>query len=158
MIRTIVLGIILLFLQIFKSSSLAIGIAMPNFLIAYAIFLGWAIEEKWAYLLIFLTGLGYDLMMPQTLGMNALLLLLICWITMLFHNSVLEPRLPVMSLLTLIANIVFYFFFGIYYFIQKPEFLVFLGRFLLTAGYNSLISLILYYLLMLLYKLRVNYN
>ena len=158
MIRTVVMGIILILLQIFKSGSLSLGVIMPNFLIAYAIFLGWEIEEKWAYLLIFLTGLGYDLMMPQTLGMNAILLLIICWVTMLFHNSVLEPKFPAMILLSLITNVIYYFFFGIYYIVQKPDFLEFLGSFFLSAGYNSLISVLLFYLLILIYKLRINYS
>ena len=158
MIRTVAVGIILLLLQIFKSGSLSLGVVMPNFLIAYAIFLGWQIEERWAYLLIFLTGLGYDLMMPQTLGMNAILLLVICWVTMLFHSSVLEQKFVIILLLSLISNVIYYFFFGIYYMIQKPDFLAFLGRFFLSTGYNCLISLILFYLLMLIYKLRINYR
>jgi rod shape-determining protein MreD len=158
MIRTVAVGIILLLLQIFKSGSLSLGVVMPNFLIAYAIFLGWQIEERWAYLLIFLTGLGYDLMMPQTLGMNAILLLVICWVTMLFHSSVLEQKFAIMLLLSLISNVIYYFFFGIYYLIQKPDFLTFLGNFFLSTGYNCLISLILFYLLMLIYKLRINYS
>ena len=158
MIRTVTMGIILLLLQIFKSGSLSLSVVMPNFLIAYAIFLGWQIEERWAYLLIFLTGLGYDLMMPQTLGMNAILLLVICWVTMLFHSSVLEQKFVIILLLSLISNVIYYFFFGIYYMIQKPDFLAFLGRFFLSTGYNCLISLLLFYLLMLIYKLRINYR
>lgn len=155
MIRVILSGLILIFLQIFKSRSLAIGGIEPHLLIPYAIFLGWVLENNWSYFIIFLFGLGYDLLMPQTLGLNALVLIVICMITRWFHLSVLEPKLPVIFILSLVTNSLYYLVFGINYLIGKPEVMDFLRIFVFSSIYSSVFSLIMFYILMLIYKLEI---
>jgi rod shape-determining protein MreD len=156
MIRSIVLGIILLYIQIFKAGDwILLGIA-PNLLIAYAGYLGAYMREKPGIYLIFFLGIGYDLVSPETLGLNTLLLLIICWLTGILSKSILEPKLLTTALLAVVYNFFYYLFFGLFYSLQTENTSFIFTQFMLSVLVNSIISIILFYFLLLLSELKIS--
>ncbi|MDP8220819.1 MAG: rod shape-determining protein MreD [Candidatus Stygibacter frigidus] len=155
MIRSILFGLIFLFLQIFKASAFSIWGISPNFLIAYAAYLGAYLEEKYSLPLVFLMGLGYDLTMPETLGINALLLVLICWATIFLKKSILEPKLVTVSVLALVYNIFYFLIFGLFYSLQTENVSFLVTIFGLSVLINSIYSIFLFYILLLVSHLKL---
>lgn len=155
MLRSILFGLIFLFLQIFKTSDLSIWGISPNYLIAYAAYLGAYLEEKYALPLVFLLGVGYDLMMPETLGINTLLLVLICWATIFLKKSILEPKLITVSVLALAYNIFYYLIFGLFYSLQTENVSFLVTIFGLSVLINSIYTIMLFYILLLLSHLKL---
>ena len=154
MIRSIFFGLIFLFLQIFKSSDLSIWGISPNYLIAYAAYLGAYLEEKYSLPLIFLLGVGYDLVMPETLGINTLILTMVCWATIFLKKSILEPKLVTVSFLALVYNIFYYLIFGLFYSLQTENVSFLVTIFGLSVLINSIYSILLFYILLLLSHLK----
>jgi len=151
MIRSILFGLIFLFLQIFKSSDLSIWGISPNYLIAYAAYLGAYLEEKYSLPLVFLLGVGYDLVMPETLGINTFLLIMVCWTTIFLKKSILVT----VSILALIYNIFYYLIFGLFYSLQTENVSFLVTIFALSVLINSIYTILLFYILLLLSHLKL---
>ncbi|MCF7912811.1 MAG: rod shape-determining protein MreD [Candidatus Cloacimonetes bacterium] len=155
MVSSILFGVILLFFQIFKASALSIWGITPNVLLAYSAYLGAYRREKYSLPIIFLTGLGYDLVTPETLGINTLLLLLICWVTGILKKSILEPKLITVGVLSLVYNVFYYLIFGLFYSLQTENMNYIFAVFGVNVVINSLISILLFYFLLLLSNLKI---
>jgi len=155
MIHSIIFGILILYLQIFKAGDLSFWGITPNFLIAFAAYIGAYQKEKWALPVVFFLSIGYDLMSPETLGMNTLLLLIICRITKFLRKHIMEPKVPTVSILSLIYNFFFYLIFGMFYSLQTENSGFLFWIFLISVVVNSLISIIIFYVLLLLRHLRI---
>jgi rod shape-determining protein MreD len=155
MVSSILFGLILLFFQIFKASALSFWGIVPNVLIGYSAYLGAYQEEKYSLPVIFFLGLGYDLVAPETLGINTLLLLLVCWVTGILKQSILEPKLITVSVLSLLYNLLYYLIFGLFYSLQTENVNYIFTTFGLSVVINSLFTIILFYILLLLSHLKI---
>ncbi len=155
MFFSVIFGIIILYFQIFKAGDLSIWGVSPNLLIAYSAYLGAYQEEKWSLPLLFFLGLAYDLMSPETLGINTLLLLVICWTTNFLRKRIMEPKLISIAILSLLYNFFYYLIFGLYYSFQTEDISFLFITFILSMIINTVISVILFYFLFLLSHLKL---
>ncbi len=155
MLFSVVFGIIILYYQLFKAGDLSIWGVSPNLLIAYSAYLGAYQEEKWSLPLLFFLGVAYDLMTPDTLGINTLLLLLICWTTNFLRKRIMEPKLVSVAILSLVYNFFYYLIFGLYYSIQTENMSFIFLPFILSMIINTVISVIMFYFLYLISHLKI---
>lgn len=156
MVSSILFGVILLFFQIFKASALSIWGIVPNVLIGYSAYLGAYKEEKYSLPIIFFLSLGYDLVTPETLGINTLLLLLVCWVTGILKKSILEPKLVTVAILSLLYNMLYYLIFGLFFSLETENMNYIFTTFGLSVVINSLFTIILFYFLLLLSHLKIS--
>jgi rod shape-determining protein MreD len=155
MLRSIIFCFLVLYFQIFKAGDLSIWGITPNFLIPLSAYLGAYQKEKWALPLVFVIGMAYDLVIPETLGLGTLLLLFICWITIILKKTIMEPKLVTVAVLSLIYNFFYYLIFGLFYSLQTENFSFLVSVFLLSLIINSLYSVIMFYLLLLLSHIKI---
>lgn len=141
-LRTLVSGIIILYLQILVVPEMAVAGVMPN------LFLGWIVYQVWRkpvnliVPILFVLGICYDLMMPSMLGMQTMIFILLAVGVDEFHRPLEKDSYITMSITLVLASIVYSLFIFIVYGIQSgfslQLFLMFLGM----IAFNIFISAI----------------
>jgi rod shape-determining protein MreD len=141
-LRTLVSGIIILYLQILVVPEMAVAGVMPN------LFLGWIVYQVWRkpvnliVPILFVLGICYDLMMPSMLGMQTMIFILLAVGVDEFHRPLEKDSYITMSITLVLVSIVYSLFVFIVYGIQSgfslQMFLMFLGM----IAYNIFISAI----------------
>ena len=157
-IKYVVLGIFALYFQLVVAHHFTIYSIIPNFLIAYFAFISIRIRSKLLLPLAFFLGLALDIMYPPLLGLNTISFLIISFIVNKFHMNVNKQRLLIVSVSILFLNFTYY---SILYFYHVVTSQLIDGVFLLylfAIIYNTLISILIVYVLTLLEKFKITLN
>lgn len=130
-IRTLISGIIILYLQILFMPKVAIAGITPN------IFLGWIVYQVWKkpvnvlIPILFVLGICYDLTMPTMLGLQTILFILLTIGVDEFHRPLEKDSFITMAislgLVSIIYSIIIYIVYGIQSGFDTKLFLTFLG-------------------------------
>jgi rod shape-determining protein MreD len=157
-IRTLISGIMILYLQVLFAPKLAVVGVTPN------LFLGWIVYQVWskpAALLIpmiFILGVCYDLTMPTMLGLQTILFILLAVGVDEFHRPLEQDSYITMALtlgLAVIAySVMIYIVYGIKSGFSLELFLLFLGTFF----YNLIISAVMTVLLIFISHLKLDFR
>jgi rod shape-determining protein MreD len=154
-LRSVILGIIVLYFQILIAPKFSLFGIIPNFFIAYIIYTTIKIGMKPTLTIAFLLGLAFDLMTPHLLGLNALSLILISFIVGNFHENVNKRRFAVVAISIIFINIIFYLI-QISYFLFTRQVESGLFRLMLfTIIFNSFFTIITNYVLIIISKLKL---
>ncbi len=154
----ILLGIFILYFQLIIAPNFTLFAVIPNFFIAYLVYISIHIKEKLLYPLSFFLGLALDIMHPTLLGLNTLLFLIISFLVSKFHMNVNKQRFLIVSLSVLFLNFLYYFVSFIYHALAAQLTEGFFLIFLISLLYNTLISILVIYALVLSEKIKVTLN
>ncbi len=155
LLKYIFWGILLLYFQILFAANFAILGIIPNFFIAFIIYINLNINLKITLPVAFLFGLALDLFNPLLLGLNAFTFIWIALLTSHFHKSINKKRFVVVFFSILFLNILYYF---INFVIQFIFLEVNLNLFLVTICtiiYSTAITILTIYLFLILDKLKL---
>lgn len=157
-IRTILSGIVVLYLQVLIMPKLAIAGVTPN------LFLGWIVYQVWrkpVNLLIpilFFLGISYDLTMPTMLGLQTMVFVLLAVGVDEFHRPLEKDSYVTMAitmgLVVLIYSIFMLIVYGIDTGFSASLFLLVFGMIL----YNSIVSAISTTLYILISHLKLDFK
>ncbi|MDP2173868.1 MAG: rod shape-determining protein MreD [Candidatus Cloacimonadaceae bacterium] len=153
-IRTYLLGMVFLYLQLLLMPAFEMGKVIPNILIPWLLYLIWTRELKVALIVGFIIGLMYDATQPLTFGLNALIFVLLCVSIDMFRQPF-ETESKVAKILTIaLANIIFHLIqwlvFGVIYAFDTQLMLLNLISFF----YNLGITFVVFWLMQFLSRLR----
>jgi rod shape-determining protein MreD len=154
-LKLVIWSIFALYWQILIAPKFTISGIQPDFLIPYVIFISLRFDFNFTLPITFILGLSLDLLHPATLGLHTISLLLISFFVHNFHQPINKKRLIVVFLAIFILNFFHYLLFFLFQFISSS----------LTSGlplsyfywliYNSLLSFITVYFLLLIDKLKI---
>lgn len=154
-IRTYLLGLVFLYLQLLVMPAFELGSVIPNILIPWLLYLIWTRELKVALIVGFIIGLMFDVTQPLTFGVHAFSFVLLCVSIDMFRQPF-EAESKVAKILTIaLVNIVFHllqwFVFGIINAFDTQLMLLNL----LSFVYNLAITFVVFWLMQFLSRLRV---
>ncbi|MFO7659618.1 MAG: rod shape-determining protein MreD [Candidatus Cloacimonadaceae bacterium] len=139
-LRTLISGIIILYLQILLIPKIAIAGVMPN------LFLGWIVYQVWRkpmsliVPLVFFLGICYDLMMPTLLGLQTMIFILLAVSVDEFHRPLEKDSYITMAITLALTCVVYSLLIFMVHGIQSgfslQLFFVFLGM----IAYNLVVA------------------
>ncbi len=154
-VKYIFIGIITLYFQILFAAKFEILGVIPNFLLAYLIFLNIKLDLLSSSLIIFFLGIALDLTYPSLLGLNTISFLLLTFLINRYHQSINKERIDIIFIAVLALNLIHYLFFVLYYIFSEPiTFELFYLTFF-TIFYNSIISMLATYFFVFIDKIKV---
>ena len=157
-IKYAILGIFILYFQLIIAHHFAIYSIIPNFFIAYFAFISIRIRAKFLFPLAFIIGLALDIMYPPLLGLNTISFLIISFLVNKFHMNVNKQRFIIVSLSILFLNFFYYSILIIYHIMAAQLIDGFLLLFFFSILFNTLISIIVVYILTLSDKIKITLN
>lgn len=155
-IKYAILGIFILYFQLIIAHHFAIYSIIPNFFIAYFAFISIRIRAKFLFPLAFIIGLALDIMYPPLLGLNTISFLIISFLVNKFHMNVNKQRFIIVSLSILFLNFFNYSILIIYHIMAAQLIDGFLLLYFFSIIFNTLISIIVVYILTLSDKIKIS--
>jgi rod shape-determining protein MreD len=127
---------------------------IPNFFLAYLVYLNIRLDRKIALPIAFLLGLALDLTYPSLLGMNTFAFIVISLLIYSYHENINKRRFIIVILGMIVVNIIYYSFFVFYHITSSlilPKFFL-LAMF--TVIYNTIFTTITLYFFIIAEKIR----
>ncbi len=157
-LRYFILGILLLYFQIMLAPKFVLYGIIPNFFLAYLVYLNIRLDRKIALPIVFLLGLALDLTYPSLLGMNVFAFIFISLLIDSYHENINKKRFIIVILGMILVNIVYYSIFVFYHITSS----LILPRFFLLAIfaviYNTIFTTITLYFFIIVEKIRLTVN
>lgn len=157
-LRSVILGIIILYFQILIAPKFSLFGIIPNFFIAFIIYTTIKIGLKSTLTIAFFLGLAFDLMTPHLLGLNALSFIIITLIVGNFHENVNKRRFAVVAISIIFLNIIFYIIDVSYFLFTRQEETGISRLMLFAIIYNSFFTIVINYILIIISKLKLVIN
>ncbi len=157
-VRTLVSGIVILYLQVLLVPNIAVGGVTPN------LFLGWIVYQVWrkpASMLIpmiFLLGICYDLTMPAMLGLQTTLFILLAVGVDEFHRPLEKDSYITMGISLGLACVLYSLFIYIVYGILTGFTLSLFFTFWGMIFYNLIASAVMTALLISISHLKLDFR
>lgn len=150
-----VLGLICFYVQVLVMPALELFSVIPNILIPWAVYLIWTKELNPVLVVAFIIGLLFDTTMPESFGMNALVLLLIVIAVDQFRKPFESESVLARMLSLLLANLI-YGLVGLLVLGVAHGFSSELIRLsLISLAYNLVISSVVFWIMQLVSRLRI---
>ncbi|MBT3756249.1 MAG: rod shape-determining protein MreD [Candidatus Cloacimonetes bacterium] len=153
-----ILGVLILYFQLIIAHHFALYSIIPIFFIAYFAFISIRINAKFLLPLAFILGLGLDIMYPPLLGINTISFVIISFLVNKFHMNVNKQRFIIVSVSILFLNFFHYSILMIYHVMASQVIDGFVRLYFFSILYNTLISIIVVYVLTLSDKIKINLN
>ncbi|MBN1327047.1 MAG: rod shape-determining protein MreD [Candidatus Cloacimonetes bacterium] len=153
--KFIILAILIFYFQLLMAAKFSVMKIIPNFLISFIIMTSIIFSERTSLIFAFFMGVAFDLTYPTMLGLNSLSFLVISYLVSSFHPSINKERFPVVILGVLSLNIVYYLFFFLHHLFSNMFTIPGSIDLLVAILYNSIISLVTLYLLVLIDHLKL---
>ncbi|MBN2460366.1 MAG: rod shape-determining protein MreD [Candidatus Cloacimonetes bacterium] len=154
-LKLLVWGIIILYLQIFLAAKIAIASIIPNLFVAYVAFLSVNLRHENAVTITFFLCLAYDLTYPILLGLNTISCLILSVIVSTLQKNINKDRFSGIALSMFLLNLIYYSFFLFYYLFLNQLNLTQVTNFILSVLYNTFISVIFIYILVILDRIKL---
>ena len=157
-LKYLILGILLLYFQIMLAPKFALYGIIPNFFLAYLVYLNIRQDRKIVLPIVFLLGLALDLTYPSLLGMNTFAFIVVSLLINSYHENINKRRFIIVLLGIIVVNIVYYLIFMFYHIISSlimPKFFL-LAMF--AVFYNTIFTTITLYLFIIAEKFRFTIN
>ncbi len=156
MLKIIIFTVLVIYIQFFFASKLAIYHTLPNFLLPTVIYVSATRNTSIALILGFLTGLVMDLYSPITFGISALLFTLIAFIVAELYERVNKEYKGIILLFIFLINFLYsflrYLVFNSFAIISPIS----IFKLFIYSLYNTLFSLIIIAILFLLDRLSIS--
>lgn len=153
-----ILGIFVFYFQLIIAPHFALYSIIPNFFIAYFVFISVRINAKILLPLAFIIGITFDIMYPPLLGLNTISFLIISFIVNKYHMNVNKQRLIIVSLSILVLNFFHYSTLIIYHIMTSQLIKDYFPLFFFSIFYNTLLSITVVYALTLSEKIKITLN
>ena len=157
-LKYLIVGILLLYFQIMLAPKFALYGIIPNFFLAYLVYLNIRLDRKIVLPIAFLLGLALDLTYPSLLGMNTFAFIVVSLLIYSYHENINKRRFVIVILGMTIVNIVYYSFFVFYHITSS----LILPKFFLLAMfaviYNTIFTMITLYFFIIAEKIRLTVN
>jgi len=154
-IKYIIGAILLIYFQILIAPALGILNNIPNFLIAYIIFIALRLSTNGAMTFAFFLGLAFDLNYPGIIGLNALSLTVIAFLVSNFHKSINKSKVSIVLFsifLLVFLNDLFYMVF--YILTNSPATKILISN-IFSVFYNTAICFLIVYIFIFIDRLRI---
>lgn len=155
-IWSFILGLFFLYLQILVMPAFALFSVIPNILLPWLIYIVWSRPRDLALIVVFIIGLMYDSVNPMTFGLYAfvfsLLVLAINEFRKPFETESFVARMFTIGIVNLLFSVIQLLVFGVTFSFASPL----LTKSLLGFGYNIVVSLVVFWGLQLLSKVRLS--
>jgi rod shape-determining protein MreD len=155
LVKFIFLGIFVLYFQLLAAPHMAIFSIIPNFFISYLAYISIKNKAKSLFPIAFILGLALDIMYPPLLGLNTISFLIIVFLINRFHSNVNKQKFIIVSLSILFLNFIYYSIFFLYHVLASQIIEHFFLLFLFSILYNSIISILSVYLLIITEKIKI---
>jgi rod shape-determining protein MreD len=152
------MGILLLYLQVLAAPSVAIFGIVPNFMLAFVVFLNLNMKIIPALTMVFILGVMQDLTTPNLLGINALCYISLSWIVNSFHQSLDKEKFLSHFIIISVVNLIYFLIFFLVQLAMTGYSIKLLPLVLFSILYNTALSIIFTFLLSLLYRMKLNFN
>ncbi len=154
-LKLIIWAVFALYWQLLMAPKFAIGNVSPNFLIPFIIFIHLRFKLSFALPVSFLSGICLDLLQPAYLGLNTIAFLLISYLVYHFHHPINKKRLLIVFTSIFLLNFIYYLVFVLFQLLagtlsNNPT-----PTYFFTLLYNTGISFLAVYLLILLDKIQL---
>ena len=153
-----ILGIFVFYFQLIVAPHFALSSIIPNFFIAYFVFISIRIKAKFLLPIAFILGIAFDIMYPPSLGLNTISFLIISFIVNKFHMNVNKQRFLIVSLSILLLNFFHYSILSIYHVLTPQLINDLFPIFLFSIFYNTILSITVIYVLTLSEKIKITLN
>jgi rod shape-determining protein MreD len=153
--KLILWGILLLYFQILLAVKFSLLGIIPNFLIAYIIYVNIETGQQTSLAISFFTGLIFDLLQPHLLGLHSLSFIILTLLIQNLHTSVNKKRLTIVLLSIFFVNLIHYLLLVIYHFVSMQKLPGFFFLFFFSVIYNTFYSFIFVYLFSAMSKLKL---
>ncbi len=156
--RTLLSGIILLYVQVLFMPRLAVAGIVPN------LFLGWIIYQVWKKPLnllvpiIFVLGLCLDLTTPYLLGLQTAVLIVLITVADGFHRPLERDSFVTMGLTTVLIVVLYSLLMYVVYGFQDGFSGALFGKFLGMLAYNLVITGVLVTILVMISHLKLDFR
>jgi len=127
----------------------------PNIILPWVVYISVFLHSKYALTFTFFISLANDLLNPQLLGFTTMLFILISYFISAYHTSVNKEKLSTTVFSMLLVNLVFYLVQWLYFAFTVTQPFALLLKAVITIGYNTLLSVVLIYVIYLVDKLRM---
>ena len=155
-IWSFILGLFFLYLQILVLPAFALFSVIPNILLPWLIYTVWSRPRDLALIVVFIIGLMYDSVNPMTFGLYAfvfcLLVLAINEFRKPFETESFVAKMLTIGIVNLLFSVIQLLVFGVTFSFAG----LLLTKSLLGFGYNILLSIIVFWGLQLLSKVRLS--
>ena len=155
-IWSFILGLFFLYLQILVLPAFALFSVIPNILLPWLIYTVWSRPRDLALIVVFIIGLMYDSVNPMTFGLYAfvfcLLVLAINEFRKPFETESFVAKMLTIGIVNLLFSVIQLLVFGVSFSFAG----LLLTKSLLGFGYNILLSIIVFWGLQLLSKVRLS--
>lgn len=153
-----IIAILFLYSQFLLAPEFELFKVIPNFLLAFIFFSGMEINEYAALTIAFFLGLAFDLTYPALFGFNAMIFVVITYIIVKIHKSVSMDKISTVLSVSLMLNLFYYIFFFIFYALNYNFADKLFYSFLISILYNTLITSMVVFVLIILNKLKISFN
>ena len=157
-IKLLLSGMIILFVSSVFTNEISLYQITPNILLPWVIYISISLEYKYCLTYTFLLSLANDLLNPQLLGFTTILFVALSHFTFKYHSSFNKDKFTSILFSLLSVNLAFYMIQWVYFAFTSREPLHLLEKTLLTIGYNTILSIIVIFLLVLIDKLKVYFH
>ena len=154
-IKLLLAGLILLFISSVYIKEISLYQITPTILLPWVIYISIYLDYKYCLTYTFLLSLANDLLNPQLLGFNTILFVTLSHFTHKYHSSFNKDKFRSVLFSLLCVNFVFYMIQWVYFAITSREPLHLLEKSLYTIAYNTVLSVIVIIILVLVDKLKV---
>jgi rod shape-determining protein MreD len=154
-IKLIFWGFLLLYAQILLAEKFSLLGIIPNFLIAYIIYVNLKTGLQASLTISFFLGLFLDLLQPNLLGLHSLSFIILSMLIQNLHPSINKKRITIVLFSILFLNFIYYLLFVIYHFVSMQKLEGFFLLFLFSIVYNTIISFLTIYFFMMMSKLKL---
>lgn len=151
-------GIFILYFQLIAAQHFSVYSIIPKFFIAYFVFISIRIKAKFLFPLAFFLGLAMDIMYPPLLGINTISFITISFLVNKYHMNVNKQRFIIVSLSIFFLNLFHYSILIFYYILASQLLENFWRLYLFSVFYNTVISIIVVYLLAISEKIKITLN
>lgn len=152
------IGIFFLYFQLIAAPHFSWFSIIPMFLIAYFVYVSIRIQPRFLFPLAFLFGVALDITYPPLLGINTISFIIIAFLVNKFHMNVNKQRFIIVSISILVINLIHYSILILYYILASQLIDYFWRLYLFSIIYNTVISVIVVYLLALSEKIKISLN
>ncbi len=150
-----VLGLICFYVQVLVMPAFELFSVIPNILIPWVVYLIWTRELNPVLVVVFIIGLLYDTTIPESFGMNALVLLLVAIAVDQFRRPFESESVLARMLSLLLANFI-YGLIGWLVLGVVNGFSTELSRLsLIGLAYNLVVSFVVFWIMQLVSRLRI---
>jgi rod shape-determining protein MreD len=153
-----VMGILLLYLQVITAPSISIFGIVPNFMLAYVVFLNLNTRIIPALTFIFILGVMQDLTTPNLLGINALCYITLSWIVNSFHQSLDKEKFLSHFIIISVVNLIYFIIFFMVQLAMTGYSIKLIPLVLFSIVYNIALSIMFTFVLSLLYRMKLNFD